>query len=105
MAERTRRRVLVSGLGFGIALALGACSWRRPNPPTVLADGTVIQYGIITARRTVEIGETPPKQSYAWSVKIDGGSRTTVVQSTPFFAIGQRVRLLTRAGQTRLEIA
>lgn len=101
MAERTRRQVMLSGL----VLALGACSWRGPKPPVVLADGTVIQYGIITTRRTVFLDATPPRQSYAWGVKIDGGTRATVIQSDPFFAIGQRVRLLTRMGETRLEIA
>ena len=41
-------------------------------------------------------------QSYEWFVRTDNGNEISVVQGEPTFSVGQRVRIVSDGGQTRL---
>jgi hypothetical protein len=86
---------------LAIALAaLGACTARG------LPEGESM--GLVAKREPVEIRPVgtagDASRAYAWTVKLDGGRRVTVVQSEPMLAIGERVRVVTGDGRARIEI-
>ena len=43
--------------------------------------------------------------SIEWTVQLDGGQSIAVIQSEPVFSVGQRVRVTSGGGQTRLSPA
>lgn len=79
------------------AAALAGCG----HPP--LPEGQYL--GLVAERRSVEVaGPAGTRPAYEWTVKLDGGRRVVFVQAEPMFAIGQRVRVITGDGPTRMEI-
>ena len=84
-----------SAAAIGLA-ALAACA------PPKLPEGQHL--GLVAGRGAVEIGPAGAAPAYEWTVKLDGGRTTTLVQEKPMFAIGQRVRVVTGDGPARMEI-
>jgi outer membrane lipoprotein SlyB len=93
MAGR-RRAILIVAIA-----AIAGC--HRPE----LGEGEYL--GLVAGRETVEVRGAQAAETaraYAWTVKLDGGRRMTVVQAEPMFAVGQRVRVVTGDGPPRMEI-
>jgi len=86
------RRAALVAIGLG---ALAACT------PSKLPEGEHL--GLVAKRQTVELQPAGTK-AYAWTVKLDGGRRMTVVQAEPMFAIGERVKVVTEDGRARMQI-
>jgi hypothetical protein len=90
----TKRAALAIGLA-----ALAACASQK------LPEGEHL--GLVAKRETVELrpaGTAGSGQAYAWTVKLDGGSRVTIIQTGPMFAIGERVKVVTEDGRARIQI-
>jgi hypothetical protein len=88
-----------AALAFGVAALAG---WAGPKLP----EGEYM--GLVAKRETVALRgageEAGVGRAYAWTVKLDGGRRMTVVQSAPMFAIGERVKVVTEGGRTQMQI-
>ena len=84
------------------ATAIGLAALAACAPPK-LPEGQHL--GLVAGRGAVEIvGPAGAAPAYEWTVKLDGGRTTTLVQEKPMFAIGQRVRVVTGDGPARMEI-
>ena len=84
------------------AAAIGLAALAACAPPK-LPEGQYL--GLVAGREAVEIvGPAGAAPAYEWTVKLDGGRKTTLVQEKPMFAIGQRVKVVTGDGPARMEI-
>lgn len=70
------------GVGQDVATGVGAAAGVAAGTSAARAAGTA--------------------NSIEWFVRLDSGSDISVIQSDPVFSIGQRVRVISGGGQTRL---
>lgn len=86
----------------GALAVLGLAALAGCGSP-VLPEGQYL--GQVAARRSVTV-ETKdgPVPAWEWTVKLDGGKKTTVVQGGQMFSMGERVLVTTEPGPPRMAI-
>ncbi len=89
-------------LGAIVGGVAGAAAGQQVGGGTgrVLATGAGAVAGAALGQRAGQaVGRA---QSIEWFVRLDNGNEISVIQGDPQFAIGQRVRVITGGGSTRL---